>query len=190
MLRSIKEIKAELDARREKRERERDEDGRAIVDLQIRNDDGFLSPYSSEKHNLLSSETSDFLEKSLKTLPVNERIHFRVHSNVITAEEQKEYSEAIHEHYADCYEDVRLAIKRLSRIALVMALIGVFALTVIIGLDITGQKTAVASEVIDIFAWVFLWEAVDIWFLQRPVLKMRQKRYLSLTDSVVEYLPL
>lgn len=190
MLRSVKEIKAELTNRRKTHYQERDEEGRVLVELRVRNDDGFLSPYSSESHNVLSQETADFIEKSLRALPVKERLHFRVRSDVIAEEEAKEYTKAIHDHYADCYEDVRREKKRLACIAWIMVAIGVFALAWMICMEITGVKTAVISAMIDIFAWVFLWEAVDIFCLQLTVLNLRQKRYLFLTDSVVEYLPL
>ena len=80
--------------------------------------------------------------------------------------------------------------RRLTLMALLMAFVGIAALTLMIGLEVTGNKTAIALEVIDIFAWVFLWEAVDIFFLQCTLLRFKQKRYLSLADCVVEYLPL
>lgn len=189
MIRSFKEIAKELKNRREKK-RERDEEGRVIVNLRVRDDEGFLSPYSSENHNVLSEETAAFIEKSLNPIPAEEHIHFRVYSDVITPQEAEQYTEAIHEHYADCYEQVRFQKKRYLRMALIMAFIAVVALSFAIGFEVSGNKTAVIAEVIDIFAWVFMWEAVDIFFLERVMLNLKQRRYLALTDSVVEYLPL
>lgn len=190
MIRSFKEIKKELEKRRLKQNPLRDAEGRVVVDIRILNDDEFLSPYSAENHNIVSEEASSFIEHSLQAVPVEEPLHFRVHSDVITAEEQKEYTKAIHEYYEDCYVSTAFEKKRLTFMALIMALVGVAALTLMIGLDVTGNKTAIALEVIDIFAWVFLWEAVDIFFLQGALLRFKQKRYLALADCIVEYLPL
>ena len=54
----------------------------------------------------------------------------------------------------------------------------------------SGARVEIFTEIIDIFAWVFMWEAVDIFFLQCTMLNFKQKRYLRLYDSIIEYLPL
>lgn len=43
------------------------------------------------------------------------------------------------------------------------------------------------SAVIDIVAWVFLWEAVDIGFFENRKLKLKKLRYLAFIDMKVEY---
>ncbi|MGN1094862.1 MAG: hypothetical protein ACI4QR_00580, partial [Eubacteriales bacterium] len=169
---------------------EKDSEGRTIIDLRVINDDDFLSPYSTENHNVISEEVSDFIERSLNSVPYEEPIHFRIHSDSITEDEQKEYTDAIHRHFADCYENTRFEKKKLHRVAFIMTFIAVVALSFMIGFEVSNIKSAVVSEIIDIFAWVFMWEAVDIFFLQCTMLRFKQHRYLLLADSVIEYLPL
>jgi len=43
------------------------------------------------------------------------------------------------------------------------------------------------AEVIDIIAWVFLWEAVDISIFKNRSLRIRQVRYLSYIEMKVVY---
>ena len=50
--------------------------------------------------------------------------------------------------------------------------------------------TSMTQEVVDIFAWVFMWEAVDIFFLRCSALRIKEKRYLSLIDSKIDFLPI
>ena len=190
MIKAFKEIKTELENRRKKTELKRDGEGRVVVDLRVLNDDDFLSPYSAQDHNVLSEDVSGFIEKSLRSVPVEEQVRLRIHSDVITDEEKKEYTKAIHEHYADGYENICLEKRRLHKLALMMALVAVCALTLMIGLEVTGSRTAVLSEIIDIFAWVFMWEAVDIFFLECAMLRFKQRRYLALFACPIEYLPL
>ncbi|MBQ7924313.1 MAG: hypothetical protein IJ329_03300 [Clostridia bacterium] len=190
MIRSLQEIKRELKNRRGAREKERDNDGRVIVDFCVHSDDDFLSPYSLRSSAELSTDAGEFIERSLETVPVKEQVRLRVHSNVITNEEQVAYTEAISSFYHDKYESVRREKRRLVVLAAVMAIIGVLALTVMIGLEVTGTRTAVISEIIDVFAWVFLWEAVDLLCFQLLALRLKSWRYLSLLACVVEYLPL
>ena len=143
MIKAFKEIKTELENRRKKTELKRDGEGRVVVDLRVLNDDDFLSPYSAQDHNVLSEDVSGFIEQSLRSVPVEEQVRLRIHSDVITDEEKKEYTKAIHEHYADGYENICLEKRRLHKLALMMALVAVCALTLMIGLEVTGSRTAV-----------------------------------------------
>ncbi len=188
MIKSIKEIRKALHLL--EKEHEHDEQGRAVIDLRVLDDGEFLSPYSTAKHNIISEDVSDFIEHSMRGVPPEEAVHIRIYSNVITPEEQAEYTKAIHSHYADKYRDSCFEKKHLHRTAAIMTLVAVVALSFMIGFEVSWFRTAVISEIIDIFAWVFMWEAVDIFFLQRTMLRFKQQRYLRLADSVIEYLPL
>lgn len=190
MIRAFQEIKAELKNRRKNVSALRDDEGRAVVDFRVNNDDEFLSPYSVGNHDVIAQDVAEFIEGRLSTLPVEEHVRLRIHSDVISKREEKIYEQAIRDYYADKYESVRQEKRRLSVMALVMAIIGVLALTVMIALEVFALRTSVILEVIDIFAWVFLWESVDLFFFECTALRIKQKRYLSVIESVVEYLPL
>ncbi len=190
MIRSLKEIRKELKSRREKKERLRDSEGRAIVDFCVHSDDDFLSPYSLRSNAELSTDVAEFIERSLDSVPVKEQVRLRVHSDVITKEEERAYTEAIHGYYEGRFENMRHEKKRIWIIASLMALIGVCALIFMIGLEIKGRHLAVISEVIDIFAWVFLWETVDLLCFELTALRLKSWRYLALSACVIEYLPL
>ncbi len=189
MIRSLKEIKKELKNRKCEIARERDEEGRIIVDLCVHNDDDFLSPYSLRSSVELSTGAAEFIERSVDSAPVKEQVRLRVHSDVITQEERCAYDKAIHTYYEDRFACVQREKKRLLVIAAIMAWIGIIALTIMIGLEVTGTRTAVLSEIIDIFAWVFLWEAVDLSCLEYASLRLKSWRYAALSACVVEYLP-
>ena len=190
MIRSLKEIRKELKNRRGEHERLKDEDGRVIVDFCVHSDDEFLSPYSLRTKAELSPSVAEFVERSLDGVPVNEQVRLRVHSDVITDEEEKTYTEAIHQYYTARFESVRHEKKRIVVIALLMAIIGVIALSFIIGLELTGSNLPIVGEVIDIFAWVFLWETVDLLCFELTALRIKSWRYLALSACVIEYLPL
>ncbi len=185
MLRSLREIKKEL--KNCKKAQAVDAEGRVVVDLRVINDNDFLSPYSTANHNAISEGVSDFIEHSLSDVFPEKPIHFRIYSDVITKEEQVEYTQAIHNHYADKYRQTCLEKKKLHNVAIIMALVAVAALSFMIGIDIAGLRTEVFTEIVDIFAWVFMWEAVDIFFLECTMLRFKQRRYLRLADSVIEY---
>lgn len=190
MIRSLKEIRKELKNRRGENTRERDDEDRAIVDFCVHSDDDFLSPYSLRSNAELSTSVAEFIERSLDNVPVKEQVRLRVHSNVITEEEQKAYTSAIHGYYEARFESVRFEKKRIWIVAMLMAIIGVVALTLMIGLELTGRGSAIVTEVIDIFAWVFLWETVDLLCFELTALRIKSWRYLALSACFIEYLPL
>lgn len=190
MLKSFREIRKEIYNKKNLIPHEHDNDGRVIVDLRVANDDCFLSPYSTENHSVISSEVSDFIEHSLSSVKNEERIHLRIHSDCITDEEKREYTDAIHSYYSDCFKNSALEKRKLRGIAIIMAIIATAALFFNIWLEVSGRSREVFYEIVDIFAWVFMWEAVDIAFFQCSLLRFKQRRYLSLADCVIEYLPL
>ncbi len=188
MIKELKEIKNQLALKNN--DVEHDDEGRAIINLRVKNDDNFLSPYSTGVKGTLSGELSDFIEHSLMEVHHNERIHFKIQSDTIDESEQKEYTDAIHSHYASCYKETVLSKHRLMKISLIMAFIAILTLSAMIFLEVSGMANAVLVEVIDIIAWVFMWEAVDIFFLRCAVLRQKERRYLCLSESVIEFLPL
>ncbi len=188
MIHSLKEIRKYID--KSKKEIEFDGEGRAVVELRVLDDNSFLSPYSTVQCNVLSEDVSDFIEHSLGGIPLEKSLHFRICSDVITEEEQREYTKAIHRHYAKKYLDSCMEKKHLHKMAAIMTFIAVAALSLMISFTAAGIGNEVFTEIVDIFAWVFMWEAVDIFFLRCTLLRFKQQRYLRLADSKIEYLPL
>lgn len=188
MIKELKELKKQLDSNG-KKDLRHDEEGRITIDLHVRDDDGFLSPYSTENNSTISDGVSDFIEHSLKSVPIGERLHFNVYGNTITDDEKAEYTEALHSHYSVCYKDAVQEKKKLKVIAFIMSLIAIITLTVMIYLEVTGRASAVFTEIIDIVAWVFMWEAVDIFFFRCKSLQIKELRYLCLVDSKIDYYP-
>lgn len=54
-------------------------------------------------------------------------------------------------------------------------------------LENTTNASAVILNMIDVFAWVFTWEAVDIFFLQRPKLHKEQQRNTAAIDAEIVF---
>ena len=49
------------------------------------------------------------------------------------------------------------------------------------------QMQSVLLNVTDVVAWVFVWEAVDIYALQRTTLKINRKRALNLMNAKISF---
>ena len=77
-------------------------------------------------------------------------------------------------------------LKKNHLIALALGVIGIFVLAAAI---VVGYfyESAIWAEVIDIVAWVFLWEAVDIAFLETRKLKLDRQKYIAYVMMDIEY---
>ena len=73
-------------------------------------------------------------------------------------------------------------------IALLLTLAGVVAL---VAAFLIEHQTAnpIWTEVVDIIAWVFLWEAVDISAFKNRGLRLKRFRYLAFMSMKIEYCP-
>ena len=101
----------------------------------------------------------------------------------IDDEEKMEYASAMKEYYAEKYMASRKELRLNRIIALLLLIAGVLVLTFAFHIE-----HHIWSEVIDIAAWVLLWEAVDIWAFKNRELVLLSKRYLAFMNMKLEYL--
>lgn len=163
-----------------------DEKGRVIVNMNVGDDSNFLSVFSVTEKPVISGEVAEFLDYSTQLLLPDTAITLRIHSNCIDADEQKIYTAAIRQFYREQYFVAEKEQKRNSLAAAFLLLLGVVCLGWMVATEAVFGS-AVWSEVIDIAAWVFLWESVDIHFFQNRKLKIRKKRCLSFINMHIEY---
>lgn len=172
-----------------KREIERDGEGVPVVHMTVLDDSDFLSPLSYHRAEVLSSEVSSFLEKRVNAMPPQKRVAVHIHSDCIDEQEQVRYRAAVATTFRDAYDELAQESRRSVISAVVMLLFGVLLLGVMWALS-AGNRSEILIEVVDIFAWVFVWEAVDTFFLTRTVQLQQKKRCLSLIYAKICFFPL
>lgn len=166
---------------------ERDENGRIIVNMNVGDDSNFLSMFSVTANPVISSEVAEFVEFSTRLLPPGADITLRIHSNCIDDQEKKIYTAAIKQFYQEQYIVIAKELRRNNVITMLLALAGIACLGLMFALE-RFLSSAIWIEVIDIVAWVFLWEAVDIRFFRNRKLKSDKLRYVSFMNMNIEYL--
>ena len=185
MKRNNKQIKAQAEQYLNEKHRLRDENGRIIIDMTVNDDSNFLSPFSGRSAPVISEDVAQFMENSTFSVPPREELVLRIHSNCIDYEEKKNYSVGIKEYYAEKYITAKKELRINRMIIAVLLLAGI--LTLAISFQIENH---IWAEVIDIAAWVFLWEAVDIGAFQNKNLRRRRTRYLRYMVMDIEFLEL
>ena len=164
----------------------RDSEGRIIVNMNVKDDTDFLSVFSANDTPVISSEVAEFIENTTHSIRPDEQLSLHIKSDCIDKTEQKIYSTAIKEYYTERYRANERELKIHNLIALLLAFFGVLVLAFAIFLDYR-VGSVIWAEVVDIVAWVFLWEAVDIKFFKTRELKLRRKHYAAFLDMKIQY---
>lgn len=169
------------------RKRERDENGRIIINMTVKNDDNFLSVFSSTETPTISSEVAEFLENRVENVLPGESLALHIHSNCIDSEEEEIYRKGISEYYLEKYASNCYSLKKNRFIVALLGVLGVLILAFAIYIGYRFEAP-LWTEVIDIVAWVFIWEAVDIGVFQNRALRLNHLRYLNLSDMDVKFI--
>jgi len=164
----------------------RDEENRIIVDMTVNDDSAFLSPFSPEGTPVVNADVAEFIEDITDAVPKNESLTLRIHSDCIDDDEKQIYSVAIKEYYTEKYISLSRELKRNRALAAIFAIIGI--LVIAFNLILQYKFNApIWTEVIDIVAWVFLWETVDISAFENRSLRLKMARYRAFVDMKIKY---
>lgn len=154
-----------------------DKNGNAIVAVGLKSKEDFYDKYCDKSYKLLNTEMLDYICKYAKSLPPTDNLAINIYTeNPTTTNDKKQMKEAIQRQYA---EELISARKRLNFnfvTSLIWTILGLLVLAVAIYFE-KINLSSILSNTIMIVAWVFLWEAVDKFFLQRP--RLRYERNLA-----------
>lgn len=171
------------------KEYERDAENRVVINMSVKDDENFLSPYSDVGTPVISADVAEFLEESTRSLLPKEQLTLRIYSDCIDGDEKVIYKKAVKQYYSERFIANERELNRNKIIALILGALGVIILATALFLE-PRIDNAIWAEVMDIAAWVFLWESVDISFLESKKLNYNKKRYLSFTNMNIEYFPM
>ena len=187
MNRKFRERKKEADRQMKARKYKRDDSGRVIIQMNVKDDANFLSEFSESATPVISTEVAEFIENETNAVPPNEDFTLQVYNDCIDDREEKVYSAAIKEYYMQKYIANEREIRRNRFAVLLLGIAGILVLAAELIFDYRVGN-ALWSSVIDIVAWVLLWEAVDIGVLEARVTAIKRKRFLAYLSMKTEYI--
>lgn len=160
------------------------------IHMTVLDDSNFLSPYSETNTPVISGEVAEFIENCANAAKIKDAFSLHIHSDCIDSNEQITYDNAIRNYFALKLNAEHRDLRRNNILSLVFAIVGVLGLVFMILCDQLSLLQQIWIEVIDIFAWVFLWEAVDQFFIERRKLIFNRKRLKSFTEMPIVFKPL
>ena len=163
-----------------------DEEGRNLVRICVADDRDFLSPFSGDGIPLLSADTAEFLEDRLKNLRSDASLHLCLEGSCIDAEERKMYDSAIRNYYHLEFLETERELRKNSVQSTVMTVFAALLFALALVLDSYGVR-AVLLNMLDVVAWVFMWEAADLFFFRRSDMRLRRLRAFHLIQSRISF---
>ena len=165
-----------------------DEDGRAIIKMNIKKNGEFLSNYNLEGENNLSDDAEKLFTSSTSKLKSSDKILYEIYYDDLTGEEINTYEKAIRSHFTSKYYQNKLKLKKIGIVSLILAIVGIAILAIMVTLMMLNIVDQIIGEVIDIVSWVFLWEAVDLWFFNRNGIKIQSLNCLKIIESKINFI--
>ena len=162
-----------------------DEDGNAIIAIGLNKKEEFYDPFCDKTYKMLNRDMLEFIEHSAKQQPPQDSLAIEITcEEEISDNERNQMSDAIKRQFAEeLIENKRKLVKNLVS-SLILAIVGLGVLAICLFLEHINSFEVI-YRTIDIAAWVFLWEAFDVFFLRRPEKTMKYRLVNRLLNSKV-----
>lgn len=180
MFQKHKELKA-LEKEAEKSTGKKVENGYFVLDMHCGENAEFLSSfYSGER--IISGEAADFIENRIGYTDVKNKLQLNIYGE--SEVDGQVYETALQNYYRNKFLYSRKEIKLNTVISLILTILAVLVFAVTITLDVL-KVGSIVLEIVDIVGWVFMWEAVDIFFFQRRKLKFDMLKYAMIYSAKI-----
>lgn len=162
-----------------------DQDGRGVIDIGAEDYSDLFSFYSLNNFNVLDSEFNAFLETKADAIPMKYDLTLNFHVNNPDEAKEQEIKFALKENYEREIHAINRKMHRNNLFSLYMLMMGFIFFGLYVAIVQLDFYFAI-KVVFEIATWVFFWEAVDSFFLERRHLKIeRLKKFRLLNSKIV-----
>ena len=142
------------------------------INIKAESKAAIFSDYNYDSNEVLNSNLEEFLVEKVKNIPP--KVNLRVKIFTDDCVDENEVKVAYKNKFKGDFEELEQELKRNMLFALTMLILGVLFMGFLI-LEIYFLNNYILSTILEIAVWVFVWEAVDSFFLERS--SIRRKRY-------------
>lgn len=163
-----------------------DDKGNALFNICIKDKDEVLSPFYYDDKEVINVEFANMLDNVVSSVPLKKGVHLSLKCSDINDSEKERYSKAIKNYYENKMVDSFIKLKN-NRNLLILTIF--LAMISLVGLFLVNFYSApwIIVEVVDVIAWVFVWEAVDLTAFKRALIRHEYYRARSLYKSKISY---
>lgn len=141
-----------------------DENGHAVVDVDLVDDDNLFSPYSNKK--MLNPEILTYIDSVVDPIPPDIPVIINFIVDESSTLDQAAIRSGFRRYYWLSYKAKAKTLRRMTILSIILFLVGVGIFTLYYSMkSVLGDFFA--SEIVLIASWVFVWEGVNRFFLGR-----------------------
>ena len=161
------------------------EDGRAQINVGLREADNFFSPYSYLTYELMNPAVSDYIDMCESTIPESDEISIDIYTEELTDnDEKKRIRTAVKRHHAEEIVSIEKKLKRKTISGLIWSILGVLILLVE-AILFTLFENMYLDTILAVLGWLFLWDGMEILLSDRSYLKRKLFRSYRLMNAKV-----
>ncbi len=157
-----------------------------IINIKIENKEQAISPFSYDENDKLNSDLSEFIIDKSKGVRMRQEIQLNIFTDAPLRKEEMQVT--ICNHFAQELEEGKRELRKTNIFSLVMLLLGIGTFAILATLYNSGFSNFYFESILEIAAWVFVWEAIDSIFLERPKVRRRKIQMQKLSSAKVEIL--
>ena len=167
-----------------------DDNLKAVLKMKISDDSDFLSKYYFDDP-IISQEVGDYLLSYKGRLSWKKGIKIEIISDVIDDAKHLVYERAIRNYFINEIRHIKNSTLLRNILSSILFLLGILTLVLMFVLDfLTGSNLGLWKEVIDIVAWVFIWESVDLFIIQRLENNAKYRMFKNVINADIVFTPL
>ena len=151
--------------------------------IKLDNLDDAYSKFSSDTNRVLNEELGVSINNMAKSVDRKNNINLNIEVDDCNKEKQDELAGDIKKYFSREKMEIDLTIKRIWIIASLLFVFGAGLIAVIA----TINMSFVLYTIVEICAWVFLWECVDLLCFQIPINRLRERRYEKLIKMKISF---
>ena len=164
-----------------------DSNGRGIIDVGAENYDDIFSYYDLDGESVLEKEFDSFLEAKADAIPLDVELALHFHVTSPSKIKRKEIESAVKNNYKREIRALNRKIHRLSVFTLYMLVMSIFWFGLWTLSKILNWHFVI-EQLFTIISWVFTWEVVNCFFIERRDLKIeRLKKYRFVRSDIDVY---
>lgn len=169
-----------------------DEYDRGIIDVGAEHYDDLFSYYDMDGKSILDNEFIDFIEMKADSIPPHKDLTLCFHIPDANEEKRLEIEKTLKDTYIKQTHAINRKIKENNKFSLTMLIVGLALSTVYYFMNMYNSIPVLSYilNIVEICAWVFVWEAVDSYFLYKRDLEddlLKKYRFIQSRITIKEY---
>lgn len=162
-------------------------DGRLVIDIVLESASDAYSKFSPQHDKRLDPGLSEYIEA--ENVALQNPLHFKIYNNEYAADQAsgEEFKALLMSDLKDKRYKAYKALRFNMLASIICLLVGLAVIALSVSLRFIFDYIEVVYVSIEIMAWVFVWEAVDLFFFGRPELKLKYIKAARLTEATVSF---